>query len=115
MATTGSERIVTLDIIRGIAVMGIFSVNVVAFAMDEASYFNPSALGPVHGASLLVWAANMLLIDGKMRALFSMLFGASTLLVIDRAVAAGKSGWSVHWRRMAVLLLFGMIHFFFIW
>src|SRR6476469_1540234 len=88
MATTDSDRIVTLDIIRGVAVMGIFSVNVVAFAMDEASYFNPSALGPVHGASLLVWAANMLLIDGKMRALFSMLFGASTLLVIDRAVAA---------------------------
>src|SRR6478752_1277290 len=108
-------RIVTLDIIRGVAVMGIFSVNVIAFAMIEAAYFNPPAYGGDTGADLALWAANMVVIDGKMRSLFSMLFGASMLLVIERAEAAGKLGWPVHLRRMLVLLGFGLVHYYFIW
>jgi uncharacterized protein len=117
MATTSpaSDRIFSLDIIRGVAVMGIFSVNIIAFAMIEAAYFNPSAYGGWDGADLGLWAANMLVIDGKMRTLFSMLFGASTLLVIERAEAAGRSGPKVHIRRMLVLLGFGLIHFYLIW
>jgi uncharacterized protein len=115
MATTSSDRIFSLDMIRGVAVMGIFSVNIIAFAMIEAAYFNPSAYGGWHGADLGLWATNMLVIDGKMRTLFSMLFGASTLLVIERAGAAGLSGPNVHIRRMLVLLGFGLIHYFLIW
>ncbi|HET6941824.1 MAG TPA: DUF418 domain-containing protein [Sphingomicrobium sp.] len=114
-SSEGSGRIVVLDIIRGIAVMGIFSVNVIAFAMIEAAYFNPPAYGGDAGADLAVWAANMILIDGKMRSLFSMLFGASMLLVIERAEAAGQSGFRVHARRMLVLLAFGLVHYYFIW
>jgi uncharacterized protein len=117
MATTSldRDRIFSLDAIRGIAVMGIFSVNIIAFAMIEAAYFNPPAYGGASGASLGLWAANMLVIDGKMRTLFSMLFGASTLLVIERAEAAGLSGPNVHIRRMAVLLGFGLVHYYLIW
>ena len=108
-------RIQTLDIIRGIAVMGILSVNIVDFSGPNAAYLNPAALGWPDPASLGVWAANMLLVDGKFRTLFSMLFGASMLLVIERADAAGQSGWTVHWRRMAVLLLFGIAHAILVW
>lgn len=115
MATTSPDRILTLDIIRGVAVMGIFSVNVVAFAMIEGAYFNPMAYGGHSGADLAVWAANMVLVDGKMRTLFSMLFGASMLLVIERAEASGRSGWWTHFRRMIVLLGFGLVHYYFIW
>ena len=115
MATTSSDRIFSLDMIRGLAVMGIFSVNIIAFAMIEAAYFNPAADGGWHGADLALWATNMLVIDGKMRTLFSMLFGASTLLVIERAEASGLSGPKVHVRRMLVLLGFGLIHFYLIW
>jgi len=112
---TSTDRIFSLDMIRGVAVMGIFSVNIIAFAMIEAAYFNPPAYGGWHGADLGLWAANMLVIDGKMRTLFSMLFGASTLLVIERAEAAGLSGPKVHIRRMLVLLGFGLAHFYLIW
>lgn len=115
MATTSSDRIFSLDMIRGVAVMGIFSVNIIAFAMIEAAYFNPPAYGGWHGANLGLWATNMLVIDGKMRTLFSMLFGASTLLVIERAETASLSGPNVHIRRMLVLLGFGLIHYFLIW
>jgi uncharacterized protein len=114
-STEDSSRIVTLDIIRGVAVMGIFSVNVIAFAMIESAYFNPASYGGYHGPSLFLWAANMILVDGKMRTLFSMLFGASMLLVIEKAEAAGRSGWWTHFRRMIVLLGFGLLHFYFIW
>ena len=64
-STGDSGRIATLDIIRGIAVMGIFSVNVIAFAMVEAAYFNPAVYGGRTGADLAVWAANMRLISGR--------------------------------------------------
>ena len=114
-AAPTQSRIVTLDIIRGVAVMGIFSVNVIAFAMIEDAYLNPATYGGYHGIDLSVWAANMLLIDGKMRTLFSMLFGASMLLVIDRAEASGQLGIAVHLRRMLVLLGFGLAHYFLLW
>jgi len=108
-------RIASLDVIRGIAVMGIFSVNVVAFAMIFPAYMNPGAYGGYRGENFAIWLANYVIIDGKMRALFSMLFGASMLLVIERAEAAGQSAKSVHYRRMIVLLLFGLLHFYVIW
>ena len=114
-STVQSDRIVTLDIIRGVAVMGIFSVNVIAFAMIESAYLNPAAYGGNHGPSLWLWATNMIVIDGKMRTLFSMLFGASMLLVIEKAEAAGRSGWWTHFRRMIALLGFGLFHYYFIW
>ena len=113
--TESGKRILTLDLIRGVAVMGIFSVNVVAFAMIEDAYLNPATYGGHHGVDLTVWAANMLLVDGKMRTLFSMLFGASMLLVIDRAEASGQSGTRVHLRRMLILLGFGLLHYFLLW
>ena len=110
-----TDRIQTLDVIRGVAVMGILSVNIVDFSNINATYLNPAALGFPDPASLAVWAANMLLVDGKFRTLFSMLFGASMVLVVQRAEAAGKSGWQVHLKRMLVLLAFGLAHFFLIW
>jgi uncharacterized protein len=108
---TEPGRIVTLDIIRGVAVMGIFSVNVVAFAMIEGAYLNPPAYGGHDGIDLAMWIANMVVIDGKMRSLFSMLFGASMLLVIQRAEANGEVGFAVHVRRMLVLFVIGLVHF----
>jgi uncharacterized protein len=113
--TLPPPRIATLDILRGIAVMGIFSVNVIGFAMPMAAYFNPAAYGFESGADLALWATNFVLVDGKMRGLFSLLFGASMLLVIERAEAGGRSGASVHYRRMLWLLLFGAVHYYLIW
>jgi uncharacterized protein len=115
MATTSPDRIVSLDLIRGIAVMGIFSVNVVGMAMIESAYFYPPDYGFDSPGDRVMWAANFILVDGKFRSLFSILFGASMVLVIERAVAAGKAGWKVHYARMAVLLLFGLAHFYFLW
>ncbi|MDQ3080498.1 MAG: DUF418 domain-containing protein [Pseudomonadota bacterium] len=115
MTTTEPDRIATLDIVRGIAVMGILTMNIAAFALPFPAYANPSAYGGDNGLDLASWAFNFLIFDGKMRGLFSILFGASTLLVIDRATTAGRGGAKAHYARMGALLLFGLIHFYFIW
>jgi uncharacterized protein len=108
-------RIATLDTVRGVAVMGILAMNIVAFAMPFSAYMNPTAYGLESQADLGSWIFSFILIDGKMRGLFSFLFGASMLLVIDRAEAAGASPAWTHYSRMLWLLVFGLIHFFFIW
>lgn len=113
--STAGNRIITLDVIRGIAVMGIFSVNVIAFSMIFPAYFNPAAMGLEGEADLLTWFTNFVVIDGKMRSLFSMLFGASMLLIIDRAIAAGRSEAKVHFSRMIALAAIGLFHFYVIW
>ena len=112
---TGSGRLVTLDVLRGVAVMGILAINIAAFALPLDAYLNPRALGLESDADLVSWAASFVLIEGKMRGLFSLLFGASMLLVIERAEAASEPADAVHFRRMGWLLLFGLVHYYFIW
>jgi uncharacterized protein len=115
MATTEPDRIATLDIVRGVAVMGILAMNIVAFAMPPAAYINPTAYGSEGPIDLASYAFSFVLIDGKMRGLFSFLFGASMLLVIQKAEAKGYNPTSVHFRRQLWLLLFGALHFYLIW
>jgi uncharacterized protein len=113
--TEPPPRIATLDIVRGVAVMGILAMNIVAFAMPMQVYFNPTALGPASTVELATWTFNFIFIEGKMRGLFSFLFGASMLLVIERAEQSGLSPAAIHYRRMIWLLLFGLIHVYLIW
>lgn len=110
-----TPRLITLDALRGFAVMGILAMNIVAFAMPEMAYVTPRAYGGETPADIAGWAIGFILFDGKMRGLFSILFGASMLLIIDRAEASGRAPAPVHYRRMAWLAVFGLCHYFFIW
>lgn len=95
--------------------MGILLANIAAFALPSSAYFSPMAWGG-HGApEIAVWLANFVFVEGKMRGLFSFLFGASMLLVIERAQTAGENPARVHFSRMAVLSLFGLAHLYLIW
>jgi uncharacterized protein len=108
--TAPRDRIATLDIVRGIAVMGILAMNILAFADVPAAYFNPLAqTQAVRSGDLIAYAGNFLLFDGKMRGLFSFLFGASLLLMAE------KTSPGMVRRRLFWLLLFGAAHFFLIW
>jgi uncharacterized protein len=109
------QRHISLDAMRGFAVMGILAMNIIGFAMPEWAYVTPEAYGTETLADQIAWAFSFIFIDGKMRGLFSLLFGASMMLIIDRAVAKGESAAQVHYRRMAWLALFGLAHYFFIW
>ncbi len=114
-AAQPATRIAAIDVTRGVAVMGILLMNIVGFAWPEAAYINPAAGGGHSLADMATWAAGFVLIDSKMRGLFSMLFGASTLIVIDAAIAAGRDPWRVHRARMLTLALFGIVHVYGIW
>ncbi len=115
MNAATNQRFESLDAIRGVAVMGILAMNIVAFALPFSAYSNPAAAGPPGGADLAAWYFNFIFVDSKMRGLFSMLFGASSLLVIERAEAAGRSPLRAHFARMLWLALFGLAHYYFIW
>lgn len=108
-------RLVTLDALRGFAVMGILAMNIVAFAMPEMAYVSPRAYGGETPADIAAWLFGFIFVDGKMRGLFSILFGASMLLIVDRAEAAGQDAGTVHYRRMVWLALFGLSHYLFLW
>lgn len=113
--TTATPRHATLDGLRGVAVMGILLINIEAFGLPDAGYFNPVAYGSSGSVDILAWLAALILADGKMRNLFSLLFGASLLLVTERAAASGRSPARAHYARMGWLLLFGLAHFYLLW
>jgi uncharacterized protein len=113
--TEPPPRIATLDVVRGVAVMGILAMNIVAFAMPFQAYMNPLAYGWESSADFVSWLVSFIFVDGKMRGLFSFLFGASMLLVIERAEMSGRPAASIHFRRMLWLLVFGLIHLYLIW
>jgi uncharacterized protein len=112
---TRAHRILSLDVLRGFAVLGILIMNIQAFAMIGAAYFNPTAYGDLTGANYLVWLFSHLLADMKFMTIFSMLFGAGIVLMAERMEASGKSPAGVHYRRTSLLLLFGMAHAWLLW
>ena len=76
-----TERIASLDVLRGFALLGILVVNMQGFAMISAAYFNPTAYGDLTGANGLVWLITHVFCDQKFMTIFSMLFGAGIVLM----------------------------------
>lgn len=113
--TAASPRIAAMDVLRGCAVMGILWMNITAFALPQTAYFNPRAAGPLSAGDMLFWLVSFLFFDGKMRALFSMLFGASMLLLIDREEMSGRDGRRAQIIRLAWLFVFGLAHYMLLW
>ena len=105
-----SDRIQSLDVLRGFALLGILLLNIIAFALPFASYSNPAvdlALGD--RLDVGTWAGIELFAEGAMRCLFSMLFGAGVVLFATGGRA--KSGW-LHYKRTFWLLGFGLFDAF---
>jgi uncharacterized protein len=113
--TSERERLSSLDLIRGTALLGILLVNIQAFAMPAAALANPSSYGDLSGADFVVWAGSHLLAEQKFLTLFSLLFGAGVLLSAGRAEAAGVDSAPPHRRRMFWLMLFGIAHAYLLW
>jgi hypothetical protein len=74
------ERILSIDALRGFALLGILYMNIQAFSMVSAAYMNPTVYGDLHGANYAVWLAGQLFADLKFMSIFSMLFGAGIFL-----------------------------------
>lgn len=118
-ATSGpiarSERIASLDVLRGFALMGILIVNVQSFSMIEAAFVRPTAYGDLTGANYAVWLTTYMLFDQKFMNLFSMLFGAGIVLFAERLERTGRPAATMHYRRTLWLLVFGLLHAHLLW
>ena len=115
VAGESADRLASLDFIRGLAVMGILAANIIAFGQPFSAYMYPEAfLVPDGDPGGWQWIAQFVLVDGKMRGLFSLLFGAGMMLFMEKAWARGATRW-LQFRRLCWLLLFGLVHFYFIW
>jgi uncharacterized protein len=112
---TAKERIASLDVLRGIALLGILPMNVQAFSMIGAAYINPTAYGDLRGANYWVWFLSHLLTDQKFVGIFSMLFGAGIFLMTSHVEASGRRPAPLHYRRMGWLILFGLLHGYLLW
>jgi uncharacterized protein len=110
-----SARFITLDALRGFAVMAILAVNILSFAMPDAAFLSPHFHVPSSAADEPLWLMSFILMDGKFRGLFTILFGASMMLVMDRAGASGQSPLRVHGRRMTWLAVIGLGHYLLLW
>lgn len=109
------ERIASIDVLRGFAVLGILVMNIQSFAMIDAAYINPTAYGDLTGINYAVWLVSHLLADQKFMAIFSMLFGAGIVLMAERRERSGLPAVGVHYRRMIVLLIVGLLHAYLLW
>lgn len=115
MIAAAPSRLRTLDLIRGVAVLGILAVNIAGFAAPESAAVSPDLPKPGSAGDHWAYAVTLVLFEGKMRALFSLLFGASMLLFIDRQDQAGRDGAALQVRRLLWLALFGYLHFALLW
>ena len=110
-----ARRIGSIDVLRGFALLGILVMNIQSFSMPDAAYLNPSAYGDLTGANRWVWIVSHLFTDQKMMGIFSMLFGAGILLMSRRVEARRQQPGPLHYRRMAWLILFGLLHGHLLW
>jgi uncharacterized protein len=112
---TQAERIVSIDVLRGVAVLGILVMNIQSFSMIGTAYINPTVYGDLTGVNYVVWLASHALADRKFMTIFSMLFGAGIVLMTSRCEARGVRAAGIHYSRMGWLLLIGLSHAYLLW
>ena len=102
------ERNVTLDFVRGVAILGILLLNISAFGLPKAAYLNPAWSGNATLSDAWTWALLDLLAQVKFLTLFALLFGAGLQLLLPRGKRWIQS-------RLTLLALLGFIHGLFFW
>lgn len=106
---TEKERIIEIDIIRGIAILGIFFVNFPEMVMQPLQQVSYSGLD---GFIRLIYN---LLIQTKFYTIFSFLFGLGFYIFMSRAEVRGDKMYKLFFRRLFFLFVFGFVHFILLW
>lgn len=110
-----SRRINSIDVLRGFALLGILVINILFFALPQSALLNPLSVGGFIGLNKIAWFIGYILFFQKYMAVFSMLFGAGVILFTIRGEETGKRVTGVFYRRVLWLLVFGIIHGYFLW
>ena len=112
---TTTERITSIDTLRGIAILGILVINIQSFSMPSVARWNPSQFGDFTGLNYVVWLFSHLFFEGKFIALFAFLFGAGVLLFMRHKEDGDRSAIRLHYRRTFWLLAIGLVHAYVFW
>jgi uncharacterized protein len=116
------DRISSIDVLRGVALLGILVLNIEEFGGVEAFHDIPvggpidNFAGPHAQMNLILLFIKWMFFEGKMRGIFSMLFGAGVILLTSRGERRGNEDVAdIYIRRNLLLMLFGILHDCFIW
>jgi uncharacterized protein len=93
-----TQRLRLIDALRGVALLGILLMNIPGFVMRN--YFSESFKSDPENVNFWVSAVISVGFEGKMRALFGMIFGAGVLLFVSNKVQAGRSVTGLFYRRI---------------
>ena len=110
-----NQRIVAIDVLRGVSILGILIMNIQGFALIAISYLNPLAQGPLSEIDQQTYFWSHLLADQKFMTIFSILFGASLLLIGNKLAAKGYKQITYLLKRNTILLFIGAIHAYILW
>lgn len=111
---TGNDRIETLDVVRGFALLGILLMNIemmVGPTMAPTTGLDPTLAGVDRWAD----AAIYLFVQGKFFTLFSLLFGMGFAVMSQRATETGRPFAGIYWRRGLALFAIGLLHALLVW
>jgi uncharacterized protein len=111
----GGERVASIDVLRGFALLGIFVINIWGFGLPDGAESDPTVWGGFTGRNFAAWLVCHLLFEQKMMSIFSMLFGAGLVLMGERSDARGAPLAGVYYRRVLWLLVFGLAHAYLLW
>ncbi len=110
-----SERIASIDVLRGFALLGILVINIMVFALPMMNIFNPLIAGGFKGSDFGFWWVSHVFFLQKFMTIFSMLFGAGIVLMSERAESRGRSPRGSFYRRQLWLLAVGLLHGYLLW
>ena len=109
------ERIVSLDVLRGVALLGILVINIWLFSMPQVVLSYPPAFGDFSGANYWAWFVSHVFAELKFITLFSMLFGAGMLLFFQSKNGSDTPAMQLFVRRNILLVMIGLGHAFLLW
>ena len=109
-----NQRIDSIDILRGFAVLGILIMNISSFSMPSMAYFSP-VIYDINTINHITYSITHIIADQKFMAIFSMLFGASTMLYINSIKRNKKRPLLLFYSRNFWLLMLGWIHASYLW
>ncbi|RQG98680.1 DUF418 domain-containing protein [Natrarchaeobius oligotrophus] len=113
--TDPDDRIESLDVLRGFALLGILVINIWLFALPVIGWLDPTRYGDLSGGNYLAWFVSHVFFERKFVTLFTFLFGAGIVLFTESKERKGQPALRLHFRRGFWLLLIGLGHAYLLW
>jgi uncharacterized protein len=111
-----SDRVAELDVLRGVALFGVFLANLFGFARGGVMATQAQLeMLPTAGYDAALNGVIFWLVVDKANTLFAFLFGLGFYLQMTRLTERGADFTRIYLRRISVLLIAGIAHLLFLW